>query len=181
MPECQSSLLKPVCSKGYQYWSAKAEIKFYKGVGRDEENLSGFLDVLLQYSPYEYSERAKIKDVLLMAEFAGYIDTLGIDVVYSQASAYGKGAYISLFSDESCDSSDEIDFLYAGITNTFKLACDVFLLDEKRGNIFSSRSSKVTVFRNPSLSRAQYEALIKLMEISVFSNAKELVAAFQDA
>lgn len=181
MKECQTDALKPVCSKGYQYWNSKTDVRFFKGVYRNKENLEGFFDVLLQYSPIDSTDRPGLKRELTTASFVGFHGGLGLDVIYSQPKGYGSGAYLTHFSDVSCSNSNEIDFLWAGITSDFKLASDVFLLEKKEGNLFHSSSSQEIVYRNANLSYEQYVALIKLMEISVYVNAKELVSAFQDA
>lgn len=183
MPECQTSALKPVCSKGYQYWNSKTDVRFFKGVYRNMENLEGFYDVLLQYSALSSSkdEKDRLKAKFALSAFTNYMVGISLDLTYSKTAGGGKGAYIAQFIDQNCENSQEIDFLYAGVTNDFKLACDVFVLEEKSGGLFHSSSSQKLINENANLSYAQYEALIKLMEISVFANAKELVASFQDA
>lgn len=181
IPACKTSELKPVCSKGYQYWNSKTDVRFFKGVYKNQENLDGFFDVLLQYSPIDASERPGLKRELAMASFIGFMGGLGLDVIYSQPKGYGSGAYFTHFSDTSCSDPNELDFLWAGITSDFKLASDIFLLEKKEGGLFHSSSSQEIVFRNANLSYEQYIALIKLMEVSVYSNAHDLVAAFQDA
>ena len=179
MKECQTSELKPICSKGYTYWNSLSEAQVYKGIGRDKENVEGFFAVLMDGLPIEKDDAKKIIPFFQKMAKArvGFTELLGLDVIYNKnarASA-NKGCYFSVFMESDCENKSEFDFLVTHIKTNFELGKDVFLLEEGSGNFFSGSYEQKAVEQNADLSREQYKALLNLLQLSSYSNAIELI------
>lgn len=180
MPECRTDALRDVCSKGYQYWNSKTDVRYFKGVYNNYENLEGFIDVLLQYSSINSSDRPAIKRKLLLNTLVNSVDGFALDIIYNQVTGYNKGTYITYLSDTRCDNSNELDILYCGISNDFKLPHDIFLIKESYGSLNNPVYLRNNIYENKNFSQNQYAALIKLMQISIFANARELIQTFEN-
>ena len=182
VPECQTSELKPVCSKGYRYWSSHTEERLYKGVSTNKEDLNAFFSLILSNFNMDQDDKMGLLRILSTMRYSDYIQVIGIDVLYSRSNpANNKGMYFSIFAERNCKNDDEIDFLYTGINSEFKLSKDVFILEECSGGFLrGTHCDKKHVDREADLSREQYNALLTLLQVSVYSKAAELVEAFKD-
>ena len=182
MKECQTSKLKPICSKGYSYWNSQSEANVWKGIGKDKENLEGFFAVLMDGLPIEKSDAQKILPFFKkMARISGFNEVLGLDIIYdkkARASA-NKGCYFSILTENSCENKKEMDMLFTNIKTNFELGKDVFLLEEGSGNFFGGSYEEKPLEQNADLSREQYKALLNLLQISSYSNAIELINLFK--
>ena len=180
MTECTTSELKPICSKGYRYWNSQSEAQVFKGVSQDYENVRNFLAVILDYLPIEKKDAENVGDLMALsiAADALAVDIMGLDVIYNKnnvGNAANKGCYFTFLLEKSCDHPNEYDFLFTMIKSGFKLGKEIFLLEEGEGNWFKGTTRQKPVEREPDLSRGQYMALLRLLQISTFSNAKELI------
>ena len=180
MKECNTSELKPICSKGYRYWNSQSEAQYFKGVSQDYENIRNFLAVILDYLPIEKKDAENVGDLMALSISADAlaVDIMGLDVIYNRnnvANAANKGCYFTFLLEKSCEHSNEYDFLFTMINSGFKLGKEIFLLEEGEGNWFKGSTKQKPVEREPDLSRDQYMALLKLLQISTFANAGELV------
>ena len=179
MKECETSALKPICSKGYDYWNASSEAEVWKGIERSKENIEGFFAVLLDGLPIEKDDAKKIIPFFekMAKARVGFTEVLGLDLIYNKnarASA-NKGCYFSVFMESDCENKSEFVILFTHIKSNFELGKDIFLLEEGSGNFISGSYEQKDFEQNADLSREQYKALFNLLQISSYSSAIDVM------
>ena len=183
MPGCTTSDLKPICSQGYRYWASEIDATYIKGVSNDYENVDNFLAVLFEDLPLDKSESKDLRELMTLTISADAlaVDLMGLDVVYNKnvANAANKGCYFTILYEKSCKYPNEYDFLFTMSKSWFKLGKEIFLLEEASGDFFSGTTKQKAVAKEPDLSREQYMALLKLLQIGTFSNADFLVKSLK--
>ena len=179
MPACQTSDLKPICSKGYSYWNSVSDAQIFKGVSRDKESLNTFFDIITESLPIEKADEDIIFPLFLTAAQigSGFTEVFGIDILYNKnaVASADKGCYFSVFMERNCVNKKEFDFFFTGIKTGFKLGKDVFLLEQGGGNFIKGSYEQKVVEVDPNLSRDQYNSLLKLMQVGCYANAMELI------
>ena len=179
MKECQTPALKSICSKGYSYWHSLSEANYYKGIGRDKENIETFFAVLLDGLPIEKEDAKKILPYFKEMVEAGveFLKVLGLDLIYNKNATESakKGCYFSIFMESNCENKNQIDVLFTSINTGIQLGKDIFILEEGSGNFFEGSYEQKPLKENEDLSKEQYNALFKLLQISSYSNAAELI------
>ena len=130
MKECNTSELKPICSKGYRYWNSQSEAQYFKGVSQDYENIRNFLAVILDYLPIEKKDAENVGDLMALSISADAlaVDIMGLDVIYNRnnvANAANKGCYFTFLLEKSCEHSNEYDFLFTMINFLIILFMDI--------------------------------------------------------
>ena len=183
MPDCETSELKPTCSKGYSYFSSKREERLFKAIKKNTENTEAFFEILLGGLPIIEEDKEKLMNLMETMRYSGFQDIIALDLLYDRENVQrNKGVYFNILIDKTCgDEKNALDFLYVGIKAQFILNKDVFALEESSKNLFGSRKSKTNYFEtNANLSREQYKNLLDYLQLSAFSDAENIVKAFDD-
>ena len=182
LPECKTSELKPVCSKGYRYWSSHTEERLFKGVPTNKEDIDTFFSMILNNLNMDQEDRKRLLPLLTPITYLDFINVIGVDVLYNRNNtAANNSMFFSFFAERNCENNDEIDFLYTGIKSNFKLPKDVYILQECEGGFLNGTHCETkNISWETELRREQYNALLTLLQVSVYSNAVELVEAFKD-
>ena len=178
---CQTSELKPVCSKGYSYFTSIKEERLFKGVTRNKENLGAFYSLLLDGLPIIEADKSKIQEILEPLAYSGYEEIIGIDLIYDREHIQNnKGTYFTIFIDRNCNNKNALDFLYTGFQSQFILNKDVFALEESDKSFLGGRHTTIHYEeREANLSRDQYKDLLNLLQLGAFSDAADMVEAFE--
>ena len=179
MKECQTPALKTICSKGYSYWSSIGNTQFLKGLERDKKTLETMFYFLMDDLPIEKEDTKKILPYFnkMTEAKAGFTEPLGLSIIHykNDTKSANKGSFFTLFIESDCENESYINLLFTGIKTNIPIGKDVFLLEEGSGNFFEGSYEQKPLKENEDLSKEQYNALFKLLQISSYSNAAEMI------
>lgn len=176
---CKTSKLRPVCAKGFQFWSSAASTRYYRGIDKDEETMNAFYDLLFEDLPIENEDLGRLKDVLSTIEFSGMVNTIGLDLVYNKKTM-SSGCFFTIIEENNCKNGNEFDFLYTTISTGFKLEDDLFLLERGEGGLFWSAREEVITHNPSNLSKGMYNTLLNIFQIGSFDSAIQVIDAIPE-
>ena len=179
---CQTSDLKPVCSKGYAYFSSIKEERLFKAIKRNGENLDAFFEILLGGLPIIESDKSKLMEILQPMRYSGFENILGMDLLYDRENVQrNNGVFFTIYVDKTCNDKKALDFLYVGIKSNFILNKEVFALEKSDKSLLGSKHSSTDMVNyEANLSRDQYKDLLDLLQLGAFADAEDMVKAFED-
>ena len=139
---CETSELKPTCSKGYSYFSSIKEERLFKAIRRNQENLDAFLEILIGGLPIIEADKAQLLEAMYPMSYSGFEEIIGMDLLYDRENVQkNKGVYFTIFVDKNCSDKKALDFLYVGIKSQFILNKDVFALEESEKSFLGKKKN----------------------------------------